>query len=596
MFLNSISIFLNWYISVFKNLKSLDYLVDSILLPCFEHRIAKEFIRKTCREDQISSRYFRILVTIFLLNISSEIAFAQYSGNMWGTGMSGGSGGQCPYQASNKIDIGDEATSIKDDIADANDQLKQIQDDLKNAKKELKEKMKNLEKAQSEFDRSGFGKDSSVYSLVNHHLEQNVSCEDYHGLGPQGATESSEPFAAGEWSKICNTNNNDLDTRELCSNSGVGGLGSQYNVGSCSSALKDWQRSSKALKNINSKIESLTEALKNQKRAIADLKKDFKRAVRDHLSGDGGGGEPSGGMPGGDGPSSEAGCYECMLAGNGSGPTQNAGPSVTQTALDVGGNVALGLGAMYFGNQAYKNVSKENAQLGYPTAPVSSFGYGYPYFSGALYGATSGGGSAGGSFGCSPSGSSSPGGMAGGGAFGYPSGMTQSPMGGGMYLPGSGSWGSNGPWGLGGNSNGIGNMMNPYSGYGGGTMNPYSGYGGGTMNPYSGYNGGMMNPYSSYGGYGNYGMTNPYSNYGGGNGIYGMSNPYTGYGTSGGSSQLLQLMMSLQLMQSGSLYGNSYNNGYGYLYRPYSNTNTLPGVYSPSYYNNSTTSGTPTVR
>ncbi len=504
---------------------------------------------------------------------------------MWGSGMYGGTNTQCPY----KMDVGDEATSIADDIADANDKMKEIQNDLADAKKDLREKTTSLKKAQDDFSRKGFDKNSSVYSTVDNHLQGGVTCSE--------EKKTVTTFTAQDWADICNTDNDELNPHELCGRKNVGGTSSEYNLNGCASALKDWQKNEKGFLRAKAKVDQLTSDLKDQKAVVAGLKGDYKRAVRNHLEeqkSDGAGG-----------------CYECMLAGNGNGNT-NSGPSTTQTALGVGADVVMGLGSMYMGNQNYKTISNNNASLGYPTAPVSSFGYGYPYFSGALYGATSGGGSASGSFGCSSSGNAG-GNYAGngmnsmnGGAFGYPSNMSQSPMSGGMYLPGSNSWGSNGPWGLSGNANSMNGMTNPYAMNNGnnmygmmnqnqnpyanayGSMNPYSNYGGTNSmynNPYS-----YSNPYSSPG---NYGSSGGYGNYG-------------GYGNSGNSSELYQLMLQFQMMQSGSLYGNNYGGGYGsyggygYPYRSYTNTNTLPGVYSPSYlnYSNSSTtsSSVPSIR
>ena len=55
-------------------------------------------------------------ITMMVSLITTDV-FAQAYGGGWGSGMWGGAN-SCPYQ----IDVGDEATSIKDDISEAQEQ------------------------------------------------------------------------------------------------------------------------------------------------------------------------------------------------------------------------------------------------------------------------------------------------------------------------------------------------------------------------------------------------------------------------------------------------------------------------------------------
>jgi hypothetical protein len=417
----------------------------------------------------------RSIVCMTMMSFFALKAHAQYSNN-WGTGMYGASQ-SCPYQ----VDIGDDATSVEDDIAQANDDLKDLQSQLEKAKREQRDALSAVKKSQRDFERYGFKADSDVYPIVETHISSMYNCADYkqpeaaasgpvkdigdkpaheHTDGP--SKDSSGPFTPAEWSDICHQDDNTLDGPLLCSHKKLGGTGYEYSVPSCSNALRDWQKHFRESQRAKDKALALAEAVKAKKSDIAELRKAFKEDVRQHLQD----AQQDG---------TEGGCYECMLSGN----AGTYKPNVTNTVLDVAGNLIMGLGSMYYGNQMNKTITQNNAALGYPTAPVSSFGFGYPYFMGAAYGAIGGGGMAGGSFGCGSSASgggyaSGPAGMMGpygqggmygpqGGAMGYPANMYGSPYGGGMFNPGMGPWGTNGPWGLG---NSMGNpmsgMMNPY--------------------------------------------------------------------------------------------------------------------------------------
>ena len=529
-----------------------------------------------------SQFYFRLVLTgaSFLF---SSLAQAQFSGGNWGTGMYGGAG-SCGYE----VDVGDEATSVADDISKANDEIKELQEKLSDEKKELREKTHAIDKAKNEFERSGFKKESAVYSLVSNHIQNKKTCDQYKSIAPpcdkkdetcqpaSQSPESNDPFTSGAWSKICKNGSTDLKGNELCSQSGVGGTGYKFNPSSCASALNEWQKSFREKEESQSKVTAINNEIKERKTAISGMKKDYKKAVREYAKEQ----KES---------STEGGCYECMLSGNGA-----VYKPYKSSALEIGGEVALGLGAMYMGSQLYKSTSANNASLGFPTAPVSTFGFGYPYFMGALYGAVGGGGMAGGSFGCGssasgggfgagPYGMMGPWGMQGmygangqmGGPFGYPASMYASPMGGGMFNAGMGPWGMNGPWGLGGGGmgGGMGGMMSPYGGMGG-----MGGMGmGGNMQMQMQQMQMQMQQAQSYMQY----QQRQQQNYMASQQV--MSNLY---------SQLNQLMSQIQQVQLGASMGGSYTGGY-YM-GPYSTgTSTLPGVGTGT----GTSSGaTPTVR
>lgn len=161
---------------------------------------------------------------------------------------------------------------------------------------------------------------------------------------------------------------------------------------------------------------------------------------------------------------------------------QARAPSIGQTLLSlapalIGGYVGYKT-ATVLGREA-NAANRETGNQAYPLAPhVASStmlgiasGLSYPFAAGGFYGGAYGG--VNGGMGCAPGvgqmsmgpgGFMTPPGIYGnmGGAFGYPPGFSQGGypiMGGGMYNPGGGGWGANGPW-------GTGQWPGGYPGYG----------------------------------------------------------------------------------------------------------------------------------
>ena len=642
----------------------------------------------------MSMRTKQIILCAMVMCMMSMKAQAQAYGAQWGIGMYGGDNA-CGYQ----IDVGDAATSIKDQVDDETEKLKKMQEDLTKAQRKQRDLKRQVTKDQNDFNRSGFNKDSAVYALVQDHVESGRPCSAYQTSSdvaaiknfnnraraiaatpaPAATAGSTTPapaqtnefqaandaanqkvplpdntFDADAWANICSPNPPDataISGAQLCSHQLANQNGFDFKPGNanCVKSVTSWQKDYKDQKKEDDIVAALKAQIREEKKNIADLKKDFVQSAKDYMADQ-------------QQEATEGGCYECMIAGNGA-----VYKPYKPSALQIGGEVALGIGAMYLGNQMYKDVSSNNAKLGFPTAPVNSFGFGFPYFAGALYGAIGGGGMAGGSFGCSggmsggmqsgPYGMMGPwgqGGMYGpqGGPFGYPAGMYPSPYGGGMFNPGMGPWGMNGPWGLGEPGMGMGmgagmgmGMMSPYGmpGMGmmasAGMMSPY-GMGAGMMSPY-GMPGmgmmasaGMMSPYGMPGMDGGMGMMSPY-----GMGMmasagmmspYGMGNQYAlqmqqmqmqmaqaqayqqyqqrqaeNYMAgqqvmSGLYSQMNQLMMQIQQVQMQMATGGSVG---GYYMGPYSSgsvgygttggTSVLPGVTNAPGLN---TGGAPSVR
>jgi hypothetical protein len=506
----------------------------------------------------------RSMLCLTMMSLFALKAHAQYTNN-WGTGMYGGAS-QCPYQ----VDVGDAAQSDEDQIADLNDHLKDDQDRMRKAKTAASKAKLAMEKAQRDFSDFAFDQNVSggVYALVDHHLTAGVSCDQYcktdapdaqkqvhrsdkvvdNGTevigstdgsgGDPGHDESPAPFHVGVWNSICNRDTNAL-SGDLCNYKGTKGHVDTevFNNDKCRKSLKDWQKDFRDMQKAEREAERAKADVDSDKSQIADLKNQFKEDAKEH-------------MREAQEDSTEGGCYDCMLAGN----STTYKPDTTGTVVSAIADFAMGGLAMYTGSQAEKSISRNNAALGYPTPPVSTFGFGYPYFMGgaqqALYGAVGGGGMAGGSFGCGssaggggyamgPNGMTSPYGMAGaygpqGGAFGYPSSMYGSPTGGGMYNPGMGAWGMNGPWGLGGQGTGMMNpygtgmpmmsagmqqmgMQSPYGMQGMGMQSPYGMQGMGMQSPYGMQGMGMQSPYGMQG----MGMQMPYGMQG-----MGMQSPY----------------------------------------------------------------------
>ncbi len=373
------------------------------------------------------------------------------------------------------------------------------------------------------------------------------SSDDCSGLVP------IEGFSSRDWRQACGDKPGHVKPIICQSRSAHKDHGKSFDVGRCEGHLADWIDQSDRSIEVDQKIKELKAQIKDIDLDLKALKKDKKIAIKDYQR------EVREEM-------TEGGCVGCMIqAGNVYAPQRPSG-------WEVAGNVALGIGSMYFGNELNKYQTDQNAKLGFPTQSYSAIGYGMPYFANALSGAI-GGGTSGGAFGCGNTGIGAQGGI-----FGYPgqTGMNPYGMGGmnGMGGMGMNPYGMN-PYGMGGGiGGGIG--MNPYgmggmNGMGGMGMNPYGmnpygmggGIGGGIgMNPYGmgGMNGmGMnpygMNPYGMGGGIGGGICMNPYG-MGGMNGMGGMGmNPYgmNPYGMGGmdmqAQMQMQQLQMQMQMQQ-----------------------------------------------
>ena len=279
----------------------------------------------------------------------------------------------------------------------------------------------------------------------------------------EGSPRSSAPFAAGVWEQACSGS---TINGSICRQGVDQGPG--FNGSACSELIKKWYQKKAAVEEAQAEMaqaELERDSLKAEKKELAEEIREAKREAREEYRRT----------------VSEGGCVECMVQ-NSSRYQQSSGvnwPSVL-------GNTALGLGAMYFGQQQQRYISDNNAKLGFPTQTYPAIGFGFPYFGNALYGAL-GGGMGQGGFGCgSGFGNGGGGGLGGGGAFGYPGGMMGNPMGGGMFNggfgPGALGFGQNGSFmngGIGGPGFGMGNYMPGAAVPGGYMQNAYmNGFGG----------------------------------------------------------------------------------------------------------------------
>lgn len=163
---------------------------------------------------------------------------------------------------------------------------------------------------------------------------------------------------------------------------------------------------------------------------------------------------------------------------------KSRGPSVGQSLLALGATLLPAVIGGYVGYKTATTLGKQanefNRDTGNQAVPLSPYvatgvmsgiasGLSYPFAAGGFYGGAYGGMNGG--MGCSPGiggmgtmgpmGMMSPMGMYGqmGGAFGNPYGQMYPQFGGGMYMPGAGGWGMNGPW-------GVGSWPGGYPGYG----------------------------------------------------------------------------------------------------------------------------------
>ncbi len=354
-------------------------------------------------------------------------------------------------------------------------------------------------------------------------------------------------FTQAQWRQVCVPSKRGGVSGAVCENPYKSGEKSRYTANECKKSLEIYRE-----KTLES--QKLAEQIRDSENLVARYKEDLPAAMKDakeRYKED-----------------TESGiCMDCMAGGNGY-ITQRPGPDWAGVAA----NFLTAGTAMYMGYQNNKMVAEYNSDLGWPTQPYPTWGYGLPFMMNGIYGALGGGIGAGG-FGCAGAGGMSAGaygnvGMQ--GPYGYPQGMFGGQMGGGMYNGGMGPTGMAGPWGLGGMPGaGVGfsagaglGMGSPYGGMGMGS--PYGGMGmGGMGSPYGGM--GMGSPY------GGMGMGSPYGGMGmGGYGMpgmgMGMGSPYGGMGMGGygmpgmgmggmgspygmGGAQYQQAMMQMQMQQ-----------------------------------------------
>lgn len=297
--------------------------------------------------------------------------------------------------------------------------------------------------------------------------EDGASVPDGQGEADCGPSRSStSPFSPAVWGQACQGSS--VSGSFIC-RQGID-QGPNFSDRMCESLLRDWLDKKKDADEADAKLGELESELARLNIEKTDKQSEYKEAVKESRE------EYRRTL-------TEGGCIECMLQGN-SYYQQQRKPNW----LEVGGNLLLGIGSMYFGQQQQRYISDNNAKLGFPSQSYPAIGYGYPYFMNALYGAV-GGGMSGGAFGCG----GGMGGAGGGGAFGYPNGMMGGPMGGGMFNGGFGP-GALG-YGPGGYMMGGGMMMPGGGGYMmPGYMMPGYMMSGGMMMP----GGGMMMPGGGY--------------------------------------------------------------------------------------------------
>jgi len=244
------------------------------------------------------------------------------------------------------------------------------------------------------------------------------------------------PFEPEVWSRLCGPEPGDVRD-QVCDQNIPGSRPKTYSSENCKKHLRAWIDKQKELREnetkiaeLELKVKELEAIVKMNKIELREARKEYQREMRERMS--------------------EGECVDCMVQqGTIIAPRK-------PTGWEIAANVALGLGSMYLGNKLNQYAIDSNAKLGFPTQPYPAFGYGFPYFMGALYGAL--GGSLGyGGFGCfggvmGPYGAMGPMGMGGvygpmGGAFGYPPWAWGPGMSGGIFLPGMGPFGMPGPWG-----------------------------------------------------------------------------------------------------------------------------------------------------
>ncbi len=447
-----------------------------------------------------------LVATVFF---SSELALA-YASEMYGHGVSPGAQG-CGY--GNQTARG---------IYSKDDEYRELEKERKEVKKELK----NLTKLKSRLKKKvrRHKKKSKRYlkpyaaTLVDSHIKDSRVVDGYRGgvdtnLSP--ACEGADnPYSVN--SKFCvpevgcanvaqaagmgchenpvgtPTNTRDEWTNKLIKNKAPGYVdgkicGIKHGIAGkqeqCKEWLEEYSAESEELKLVLADIELKKEYVKDLSEQIADRKDDIRDEVEDgtFIATD---------------DETEAGeCEDCSWFSKNS-----------ETIKMVAG-IGLPILGAYMGYKGAKNISEQNARLGWPTSPYVSANMSYPFIMQGIYGGVMGGMAAGG-FGCSggyyggargPYGMGGIGGLygaglyggigmgaGGGGAFGYPGYMYGGggPFGMGPYNAGMGPWGIPGPYvnggfGMGGYPMGGGFGMGGGMGMGGYPMGPMGPMGGG---------------------------------------------------------------------------------------------------------------------
>ncbi|WP_413558686.1 hypothetical protein [Bdellovibrio sp. HCB209] len=500
-----------------------------------------------------------MIVLSFALNANAQYAAAY--GNA-GIGMYGGMQA-CPYnyggaQAATSED--DEVSNIKQTIAEMKKEQAQKKSELKRMETELKRAKRDIDDVIAD----------PYSSVLYNHMDNVRSCNEYQGTGgstedgsevssnenpESGQLDSPEPFSLEAWSQgvnpVCDRRQRGTINPQVC-------ISRVYqttdhkpgNSDRCKKALTSYKTSTQKASKLRDEIEGLKRAIEYKSDDLKDARQaaiDARREAQQEAT--------EGGI-----------CPGCATSGNG----YTYQKPQTDWASVVA-NVGMGVLGTYLGYQQNKMVVENNANLGYPSNPYPSWGYGFPYFATGLtqalgggsgvYGAIGGGVGAGG-FGCSgqnggPYGMYGPyAGANGTGMWGNPYAMSMmNPMmGGGMYPGGMGPWGMSGPMGMGYpglGMNGMG-MMGAYMGtYMGNMMGAYPG---GMMGSYPG---GMMGALVS-----GMGMMGSYP---GGMGMSGMMGAYPGgYGMMGAYPGSMGMGMGMMGSYPGMGMMGSYPGGMAY--------------------------------
>ncbi|MBK9323256.1 MAG: hypothetical protein IPM97_10000 [Bdellovibrionaceae bacterium] len=319
-------------------------------------------------------------------------------------------------------------------------------------------------------------------------------------------------FTQAQWRQVCLPQKRGGVSGVVCENPYKSGEKSRYSSNECKKSLDVYREKTIESQKLSGQIQDSENLIARYKEDLPAAMKDAKERYKEDT---------------------ESGiCMDCMASGNGY-ITQRPGPDWAGVAA----NFLTAGTAMYMGYQNNKMVAEYNSDLGWPTQPYPTWGFGLPFMLNGIYGALGGGIGAGG-FGCA-AGPAGMGGMGAGaygnvgmqGPYGYPQGMFGGQMGGGMYNGGFGPTGMAGPWGLGGGP-GMGAGFSAGLGIGAGMPGMGGMYGG--MPGMGGMYGGMPGMGGMYGGMGA-GMPGMGGMYGGmGAGMPGMGGMYGGMPGMGG--------------------------------------------------------------